>query len=318
MVGLRVFFRRHSFRETLRLLAMTSTRLFETYEREYLKLTGSAAKDIERVDQLLPSVERDAAVKDANKALESADEIVQSMELEARSLSGSAKQELVAQARDYKSNNAALRAKLRAVQTSSRAQAAARDELLQGSDPTLRMEADNQRTRLMANTERMQRGTDKLRAAAQTALETEVIGQSIMGDLESQRQTIQHARSTLAGASVGLDRSKRILQGMGRRAMQNKILMYVIIAVISCMILFIVWFKWFYHPAPPLPPCYELHPPPPPPVRHSKEAKPPVEPYLGPRACPPPPGAPPFPPPLPPLWPPSLPSMNATNATHLS
>ena len=65
------------------------------------------------------------------------------------------------------------------------------------------MEADSQRDRLMANTDRLNRGTDKLRAAAQIALETEEVGASIMQDLESQRATIEHARGTLAGASRG-------------------------------------------------------------------------------------------------------------------
>lgn len=262
--------------------------------------------DIEVVDQLLPGAERESTAKKAIAAIESAEELVQSMELEARSLSGDSKRQLVAQAKDLKAGTAALRQRLRGAQTSSRAQEAARNELLRGADPTLRMEADSQRSRLMATTERLQRGTDKLTAAAQIALETEVIGQSIMSDLEQQRQTIQHARGTLAGASAGLERSARILKGMGRRALQNKVMMYVIIVVLFLMILFILWFKWLYHPAPTLPPCYyTTFPPPPPPPE--QDPMPPVERYRGPRACPPPPSWPPPHPPLlpsPPLTPP--------------
>ena len=227
---------------------MTSTRVFDHYESEYLKLTKAAATDVEFVDQLLPGVERDETAKKATKAIEAAEEIVQTMELEARSLSGEAKQQLVAQAKDYKAGITALKQKLKGAQVSSRAQEAARDELLRGADPALRMEADCQRSRLMATNDRMARGTDKLRAAAQIALETEEVGASIMQDLESQRATIEHARGTLAGASRGLDRSRRLLQGMGRRAMQNRILMVVIIFVLILMISFIVWFNWLYHP----------------------------------------------------------------------
>ena len=281
------------------------------YESEYLRLTKQAAIEVEMVDQLLPGVERDETGQRALKAIESADEIVQSMELEARSLGGASRQQLVAQAKDCKAGIAALRKKLRSAQTSSRAQEAARDELLRGADPTLRMEADSQRSRLMANTERLQRGTDKLAAATQIALETEVIGQSIMADLESQRQTIQHARGTLAGANAGLDRSRRILQGMSRRARQNKALMYCIIATLFLMILFIIWFKWLYHPTPPLPPCYWTTFPPPPPPPDANDPLPPVEAYRGPRACPPPPSwpppHPPHPPNPPPLQPPARP-----------
>ena len=87
----------------------TSTRIFDHYEQEYLKLTKSAATEIEMVDQLLPGAERETTAKRALRALEAADEIVQSMDLEARSLSGSAKHELVAQAKDYKAGITALK-----------------------------------------------------------------------------------------------------------------------------------------------------------------------------------------------------------------
>ena len=278
---------------------MTSTRVFDHYEAEYHKLTKAAATDIELVDQLLPGTERDNTARKASQAIEAAEEIVQSMDLEARSLAGEAKAQLVAQAKDYKAGITALRRKLRGAQTSSRAQEAARDELLRGADPALRMEADSQRARLVANTDRMHRQTDKLKAATQIALETEQVGASILSDLEDQRNTIAHARATLAGASAGLDRSARLLKGMGRRALKNKMLMYVIIVVLFIMISFIIWFKWLYHPAPPLPPCYA---PPPPPGDFDPHATP----YDGARACPPPSPLPAPPPPRPPLPAPPL------------
>ena len=176
------------------------------------------------------------------------------------------------------------------------------------------MEADNQRSRLMQTTERAQRGTDKLRAAAQIARETELVGESIMSDLESQRETIQRSRATLAGASTGLDRSARLLRGMGRRAWQNKVIMYGIIFFLSLMIIFIIWFNWLYHPTPPLPPCLLPAAPPPPPPEVDGTVMPPVYPYQGPRACPPPPSPPPpllSPPPMSPvLSPPSPPPLS--------
>lgn len=279
---------------------MTSTRMFDHYETEYLRLTRQAMQDVEMVDQLLPGAEREATAKKATQSIDAAEEIVQSMELEARSLGGDAKQQLIAQAKDYKSGIAGLRTRLRTAHRSSRAEEQARTELLRGTDPTLRLEADNQRDRLMETTERLNRGTDKLRAATQIALETEAVGASIMADLESQKQTIRHARGTLAGASAGLDRSKRLLSGMVRRALQHKVMMYAIIGLLCVMIIFIIWFNWIYSPSSSasLPPCYISHAsPPPPPGADSGGSD---DPLSGPRACPPPPppgaGAPPFPP----------------------
>jgi len=241
--------------------------MFDHYEREYLATTRKAMEDIELVDALLPGPERDGISKRTAEAVQAAEEIVESMELEARSMGGEAKQQLIAQAKDYKRGIADMKAKLKAAQTNSRAEEAARAELLRGANPALRMEADNQRSRLMATTETLNRGTDKLRHATKVALETEAIGENILSDLADQRATIAHARNTLAGASAGLDRSKKLLAGMGRRAMKNKMLMYIIIATLGVMILFIVWFKWLYSPAPPAtpppscPPAMPLLPP---------------------------------------------------------
>lgn len=238
--------------------------MFDHYESEYLSTTKKVQQDIELIDQLLPGSERNDTIKRTNEGIEAAQEIVQSMELEARSMSGEAKQQLVAQAKDYKKGIADMRRRLKEAQTSSRAETAARDELLRSADPSLRMEADNQRSRLMATTERMNKTSDVLRGAVQVALETEQVGESILSDLADQRATIAHARGTLAGAGSALDKSKRMLQGMGRRALKNKIMMYVIIFVLAGMITFICYFQFFYTPPPPDPP-HPPHPPPPPP-----------------------------------------------------
>ena len=150
-------------------------RMFDHYESEYLASSRKAMQDIEQADQLLPGIERDSLVKRVQEQIAMSEEIVQSMELEARSMAGDSKRQLVAQAKDYKAGIADMRAKLRAATTSSRAEEAARSELLKATDPTLRREADNQRARLMATTERMQKGTDKLHSALQVALETEQV-----------------------------------------------------------------------------------------------------------------------------------------------
>ena len=101
-------------------MATSSTRVFDAYESEYLKLTKAAATDVELVDQLLPGAEREKTAARAGKSIADAEEIVESMQLEARSLSGEARQQLVAQAKDYKNGIFALKQKLKAASTSSR------------------------------------------------------------------------------------------------------------------------------------------------------------------------------------------------------
>ncbi len=79
------------------------------------------------------------------------------------------------------------------------------------------------------------------------------MGESIIGDLHSQSTTLDRARGTLRSANRGLERSKKILAGMGRRAIVHKALMICIILILIIIICFIVFFKWIYKPPPP--PC---------------------------------------------------------------
>ncbi|KAL1521345.1 hypothetical protein AB1Y20_021012 [Prymnesium parvum] len=247
---------------------MAGTRVFDHYEAEYLSSTKQAAQGLEYLADLIPGGEKDKVVKATASALDAADLLVQQMELEARSTSGETKAQLVAQAKDYKSGIALLRRKLRTAQstTSTKSEAQARAELFASTDPSLRQEVETQHARLLQSTERLQKGTEKLRAARQTALETEAIGSSIMVDLEQQRQTMERSRATLAFANSGLDRSKKLLQGMGRRAQANKVLMVVIIVALLSMILLIIWLNFFFKPSHTTQKDGLSPPPPPPPM----------------------------------------------------
>ena len=55
---------------------------------------------------------------------------------------------------------------------------------------------------------------------------------SILQDLHKQRETIAHTRDTLHGADENIGQSRRILTAMGRRAMQNKIMLGVISVIL--------------------------------------------------------------------------------------
>lgn len=121
-----------------------------------------------------------------------------------------------------------------------------RDESLGGrADPEAAYEASTQRTRLLEATERLGRGADKLREAELTLVETEAIGAGIMSDLHSQRQTLMHSMGTMRGASEGLERSKRVLNAMTRRAFANRMLMRCMAATLACLLLFFAYLSLF-------------------------------------------------------------------------
>uniref|UniRef100_A0A1D1ZXH9 Uncharacterized protein n=1 Tax=Auxenochlorella protothecoides TaxID=3075 RepID=A0A1D1ZXH9_AUXPR len=69
------------------------------------------------------------------------------------------------------------------------------------------------------------------------------LGISVLGDLQRQRETILHSRDALAGVDEGISRSRAILSSMSRRIMQNKIIMWGIVALLLGAIGLIVWAK---------------------------------------------------------------------------
>jgi vesicle transport through interaction with t-SNAREs protein 1 len=86
------------------------------------------------------------------------------------------------------------------------------------SDQGIDLEAqDNQRTRLLSGTDRLERSSQRLRDSQRVANETEDIGAGILGDLHLQREQILNTRDTLMEADGYVDKSLRTLKGMARR-----------------------------------------------------------------------------------------------------
>ena len=169
--------------------------------------------------QLDPAVHH-RRTADAEATLAKADEIVQQMELEARSgAKGPEGRDLQSRAKACKSEVNVLRSSLKQAASS----APARSDVGGSSGDEA---ADDQRARLLRMGDRMQEGTGKLQQAHRVMIETEAIGESILGDLRSQRETMMHASGTLQRANEGLARSKRTLAAISRRALGNMLIMW--------------------------------------------------------------------------------------------
>uniref|UniRef100_A0A8B9DM29 Vesicle transport through interaction with t-SNAREs 1A n=1 Tax=Anser cygnoides TaxID=8845 RepID=A0A8B9DM29_ANSCY len=85
-----------------------------------------------------------------------------------------------------------------------------------------------ERAHLLDNTERLERSSRRLEAGYQIAVETEQIGQEMLENLSHDREKIQRARERLRETDANLGKSSRILTGMLRRIIQNRILIVVL------------------------------------------------------------------------------------------
>ncbi|GAA53858.1 vesicle transport through interaction with t-SNAREs 1 [Clonorchis sinensis] len=98
----------------------------------------------------------------------------------------------------------------------------------EGDEESLREEVlydSDMRTRLLDNTERIARSTNRLEDGLGVALQTEEVGGHILNDLEDQREKLQRSRHRLRQADADLTKSSRILSEMTRRIIQNRVIL---------------------------------------------------------------------------------------------
>ena len=226
--------------------------MFESYEQDYSSIVASLGDKVGSLTKETGDA-RKAAVAQFEKQLGEAQDLIKSMELEARGSAPAEKVKLQARVKSYKSDVAHLRSRLRDAAT-----AVSRDALglaEQGMAGTSDGEGDSQRSRLLASTQRkMQAGTDKLKATEAILADTEHVGASILSDLRTQRETMVRSSASLRGVADQLDRSGRKLREMGRRALANKMIMWGMIGLLGLLCFFLLYMQTIGTSPPPPPP----------------------------------------------------------------
>lgn len=163
--------------------------LFSVYENDFSSLIAVAGEKIARIPSETAEARKATSAK-AQKDLSEAEELVQQMELEARSADAAERSRLQTRLKSYKNDVSRLKKELRTSLSLAPPRRGGSDA--EGSDPEQALgSADAQRAGLLAG--RLQEGSRVLRQAQQTVAETEQIGANILGDLRSQRETIMHA-----------------------------------------------------------------------------------------------------------------------------
>ncbi|XP_006630835.2 vesicle transport through interaction with t-SNAREs homolog 1A isoform X4 [Lepisosteus oculatus] len=209
---------------------------FETYEQDFSTLTAEITNKIGKVPKL-GGEEKKQMVLNVEKQLEEARELLEQMDLEVREIPvqsrgmynsrlKSYKQELDKLEKDFKRSRIAYSDEVR-------------NELL-GDDGN---SSESQRAHLLDNTERLERSSRRLEAGYQIAVETEQVGQEILENLHLDREKIQRSRDRLRETDANLGKSSRILTGMLRRIIQNRVLMFVLGAIILFTIVLAIYFS---------------------------------------------------------------------------
>ncbi|XP_075153118.1 vesicle transport through interaction with t-SNAREs 1a [Haematobia irritans] len=88
--------------------------------------------------------------------------------------------------------------------------------------------SNDQRQRLLDNSETIERTGNRLQEGYRVVIETETLGAQILSDLHQQRETIQNSRARLRETNAELGRASRTLNTMMLRALREKAVLYVV------------------------------------------------------------------------------------------
>ncbi|XP_037318705.2 vesicle transport through interaction with t-SNAREs homolog 1A isoform X1 [Pungitius pungitius] len=216
---------------------------FEAYEQDFGTLTAEVTNKIGRIPKL-SGEEKTQLVLNVDKQLEEVRELLEQMDLEAREIPiqsramynsrlKSYKQEIEKLAKDFKRSRIAYSDEVR-------------NELLgdeASSSENQLIKLREERAHLLDNTEKLERSSRRLEAGYQIAVETEQVGQEILSNLNSDREKIQRARERLRETDANLGKSSRILTGMLRRIIQNRVLVFILGAIILLTIILAIYFN---------------------------------------------------------------------------
>ncbi|XP_037134248.1 vesicle transport through interaction with t-SNAREs homolog 1A isoform X1 [Syngnathus acus] len=216
---------------------------FEAYEQDFGTVTAEVTNKIGRIPKL-SGEEKTQLVLNVDKQLEEVRELLEQMDLEVREIPvqsramynsrlKSYKQEVEKLEKDFKRSRIAYSDEVR-------------NELLgddASSSESQLIKLREERAHLLDNTEKLERSSRRLEAGYQIAVETEQVGQEILSNLHTDREKIQRARERLRETDANLGKSSRILTGMLRRIIQNRVLLFVLGAFIVLTIILAIYFN---------------------------------------------------------------------------
>ncbi|XP_035669867.1 vesicle transport through interaction with t-SNAREs homolog 1A-like isoform X1 [Branchiostoma floridae] len=211
--------------------------LLDSYEQQYSNVTAEITNKIAKIVKLSGGEKRHM-VTNVEKQMEEAKELLEQMDLEVRDIPSKERQKYATRLKSYKTELGKLEKDFKKAKLHGGA--GSREELLGPDDPS---HSEDQRTRLLDNTERLERSGRKLEAGYRMAVETEQVGADILENLHQDREKIQRSRDRLRETDSDLGKSSRILSAMMRRIIQNRIVLFVVIAVIILVIALTIYFS---------------------------------------------------------------------------
>lgn len=217
--------------------------LFSSYEAEFKLVQADLTQKLDQIPEL-SGEPRKAAIAQAERALEEADELLGQMKLEKQNIPSAARSRVNTRFRNYETDADRYKRKLRTLSDDRAALFGGRytdDPAQQGRHGDAQQE---QRQQLLSGTDRLDRSSQRIRNSQRLAEETYNIGASTLGNLQEQRERIIGISGNLSESEGYVDRSVKTLRGMARRMATNRIITIAIITVLVILILAVIYSKF--------------------------------------------------------------------------
>ncbi|XP_074098031.1 vesicle transport through interaction with t-SNAREs 1a [Cotesia typhae] len=213
--------------------------LIDNYEQQYAVLTADITAKIGRIN-VVSGGEKRAFVQDVDRQLEEAQELLEQMELEVRGTSGTQRDRLRSRVESH-------RAELKRLTQEFKLSRKPKEEIVDLNvldDWDNEVVTEDQKSRLLDTSERIDRTGRTLQNGYRMILETEDIGAQVLKDLSEQRETIQRGRSRLRETDAEIGRGSRILSGMIFRALQQRFILAAVFLVLIIVACFVIYFSF--------------------------------------------------------------------------
>ncbi|XP_047992811.1 vesicle transport through interaction with t-SNAREs homolog 1A [Leguminivora glycinivorella] len=200
--------------------------LIQSYEQQYSVLTADITSKIGRL-KLGHEDNRDQLTREIQANFEEANDLLEQLELESRGSAGS--------------RVAAYRAELQRVRDEYRSVTNNAGGYTDAEENFDDWTSNDQRQKLLDNTERLERTGKTLTEGYRVVLETEQIGAAVLQDLSLQRETIERSRGRLRETDEQLNRSSRLMNSMIMRALQDRfvlVMVFLVLGVLLCISLY--------------------------------------------------------------------------------
>ncbi|KAI9820694.1 MAG: hypothetical protein M1827_005063 [Pycnora praestabilis] len=212
--------------------------LFGSYEAELKLVQADLNQKLDQIPEL-SGEPRKAAVHQAERALDEANELLDQMRIEKQNIPSAIRNKVNQRFRNFESDVDSCKRKLKSLSDDRRALFGDRYTDNPASDAQL-----EQRQQLLSGSDPLDRSSHRLRESQRLALETEDIGRGTLADLHVQRETIVHARGNLLESEGYVDKSVKTLRGMARRMATNRIITVAIITVLVLLIIAVIYSKF--------------------------------------------------------------------------